>query len=63
MTEERPVVVELTRADLVLVNNALNEVCNGVHLDDAEFQTRLGVTRDEARVVLKRIHELLTSQS
>ncbi len=37
--------VSLTRDELGGISNALNEVCNGVHIDDAEFQTRLGVTR------------------
>jgi hypothetical protein len=33
--------------------NALNEVCNGVHIEDPEFQTRLGVTREFLRTVLR----------
>ena len=33
--------VELSLAELLLVKNA-NEVCNGIHLDDSEFATRLG---------------------
>ncbi|WP_171074225.1 hypothetical protein [Nonomuraea basaltis] len=31
------------------INNALNEVCNGAHLDKRDFQTRMGVVREEAR--------------
>lgn len=61
MSDGRPITVELTRAELVVVNNALNEVCNGVDFDDTEFQTRLGVTRNEARTVLVRINRLLTA--
>ena len=55
----RPRTVELTDAELVILNNALNEVCNGVDIEDAEFQTRLGVTRDEARALLLKISGLL----
>jgi hypothetical protein len=54
-----PVEAELTRADLLLINNALNEVCNGVHIEDAEFQTRLGASREEARKLLQRLQALL----
>jgi hypothetical protein len=37
------------------VHNAINEVCNGIHIDDCEFQTRIGITRDELSAVLKKI--------
>ena len=54
------VTVTLTVDELVIVNNALNEVCNGVRdLDeDNEFATRMGVTRQEARDVLAEVHDL-----
>ena len=55
----QPRTVELTDRELVILNNALNEVCNGVHTDDAEFETRLGATREEARALLLRISGLL----
>lgn len=51
--------VRLDLNDLALLSNALNEVCNGVHISDAEFETRLGVTRSEARELLARIQALL----
>jgi len=53
--------VELTRAELILVNNALNEVCNGVTdlSDDEEFTTRLGASRSEARALLGSLSDLI----
>lgn len=53
--------VALTRDELVLLNNALNEVCNGVRdLDnDDEFATRLGVSREDARRLLDAISALI----
>ena len=51
--------VELTADELGIINNALNEVCNGVHLE-GEFSTRMGCTEDEARRVLAKIHQLAT---
>ena len=45
--------------ELQLLNNALNEVCNGIDIADFEFQTRLGVTREEARSLLGQINGLI----
>jgi hypothetical protein len=42
--------------ELVLLNNCLNEVCNGVHIDDWEFQTRIGSPRSSVRSLLDKIH-------
>jgi hypothetical protein len=52
-----PVSVEFTRAELGILNNALNEVCNGIHLD-GEFDTRMGCTVEEGRALLSKIHAL-----
>jgi hypothetical protein len=57
--DDEIVTVELDQNEVMLLNNALNEVCNGVHISDAEFQTRLGGDRAEARRLLARVHELL----
>jgi hypothetical protein len=53
------VTVQLNVDDISLLNNALNEVCNGVHLSDPDFETRLGVSRAKARDLLRQIHDLL----
>ncbi|WP_346229535.1 hypothetical protein [Microbispora maris] len=45
----------LGREDVLAINNALNEICNGVHLDEWDFQTRMGVDREQARKVLHAI--------
>ena len=49
----------LPRGDLFILNNALNEICNGVHLDDWDFETRMGVERHEAKALLARVNEAL----
>jgi hypothetical protein len=51
--------VELNHNELVLVNNALNEVCHGVDIEDTEFSTRLGGSRQEAQALLLRFGRLL----
>ena len=51
--------VTISRGELVLLNNALNEVCNGVAIDDDAFQTRLGTDRTNARKLLADLGRLL----
>ena len=53
--------LDASKSELVLLNNGLNEVCNGVHIEDPEFFTRLGASRDEARRLLRLIHDALWS--
>ena len=60
-SEQEEVVLEMSRGELILINNALNEVCNGLHMDEYEFQTRLGVSVEDARRLLRRIQALLDS--
>jgi hypothetical protein len=49
--------VEFTREEVLIVNNALNEVCNGIDLE-GEFDTRMGCSVEEARNILHAIHKL-----
>ncbi len=58
MQESREVdqiTLQVSRAELLLINNAINEVCNGIHIDSVEFHTRLGVTLEEAQAFLERL--------
>jgi hypothetical protein len=60
-SEQEAVVLEVSRGELILISNALNEVSNGIHMDEGEFQTRLGVSVGDARRLLRRIQDLLDS--
>ena len=42
-----------TRDELILISNALNEICNGIDL--AEFETRLGFTREQAERLMEKV--------
>ncbi|HLB24456.1 MAG TPA: hypothetical protein VJP07_10205 [Dehalococcoidia bacterium] len=53
------IVVSFTEDELAMVNQALNEIANGVHISEAEFQTRVGFTREEVRELLAKVHALL----
>jgi hypothetical protein len=48
--------LSLSFQDLVLINNALNEIINGPSaITLAEFQTRTGVSLNDAELLLSRI--------
>lgn len=49
--------ITLTRDELVMINNALNETCNG--LDIREFQARTGYTKKEMELLLEKISQLV----
>ncbi len=49
--------VELTCDDVATMNNALNQVCNGIHLE-GEFDTRMGCSVEEAKGLLAKINRL-----
>jgi hypothetical protein len=59
-TDRQKIVLEVSRAELTLINNALNEVSNGIHMDEDEFQTRLGGSVEDARGLLRHIQALLS---
>jgi hypothetical protein len=50
------VVLIVTRDELRMLNNGLNDT--RASLDDAEFSTRVGATRSEARDLLDQLQEL-----
>jgi hypothetical protein len=53
-TKGEETVVRLTRAELVTLNNALNEVLHGPEaIPEWEFQTRIGAQSSEARTLLR----------
>ena len=59
--EVRGMTVELTNYELFIINNALNEVCNGINLK-GEFDTRMGCPVEDARELLVKIHALASTQ-
>jgi hypothetical protein len=52
-------ILELDREELTTLNNALNEVCNGIDLR-GEFETRMGTTREKAQTLLGALHSLVS---
>ena len=56
--ERGEVAVTLTADEILMLNQALNEVANGVQISDAEFETRIGFTRTEVRELLAKVGAL-----
>jgi len=56
--------MELTLAELVLINNALNEIINGPSaIDPRDFELRTGVELEEAKKLLDRIGRAVETRS
>lgn len=51
--------IKLSTDELIILNNALNEVANA--LDGAEFSTRMGVELEEVRSLLSQIGEIINA--
>ncbi len=49
--------IEISREELLIVNAALNEVCNGIEV--FEFETRIGADRERVAALLKTVGSLL----
>ena len=49
--------VELEHSELLVLNAALNEVCNGI--DVFEFETRIGASRAQVESLMREIQVLL----
>jgi len=59
MADNSQISATLTREEWELINNSLNEVCHGVAIDDAEFSTRPGCSRQELVELLGKIDQML----
>jgi hypothetical protein len=55
--QQQPAVRGFFKHELEIINNALNEVCNGVQLE-GEFETRMGCSLQEPQSLLAKVHAL-----
>lgn len=49
--------VEMSRDELLILNAALNEICNGIAVP--EFETRVGASKQEVSSLLVAFNQLL----
>jgi len=47
------IIIDLSRDELGVLTNALNEVCNGIEV--WEFDTRMGIKIEDARAILESL--------
>ncbi len=57
-TESNGAILQLSRPELVILNNALNEICNGLDLGD-EFSMRIGAETIEVEGLLAEIGQAI----
>lgn len=55
--------VSLSRDELLAMNNALNEICNGLHIDDRDFETRVGINRSAVAELLAEVGAALDASA
>jgi len=55
--EGREITAQFTADELLIINNALNEVCNGIDVE--EFGTRIGASTDEVRSLLASVGNVI----
>jgi hypothetical protein len=58
-----PTSLVFNHEELVVINNALNEVCNGLSWGDDEFQTRIGYSRTMAQNLLMKVAKTLAKDA
>jgi hypothetical protein len=46
--------LELSRYELAILNNALNEVCNGIEVKN--FESQMGMKTDEAEIFFDKLN-------
>ncbi|MBD2448609.1 hypothetical protein H6G76_15900 [Nostoc sp. FACHB-152] len=54
--ENEYVYTKFTQDELLILNNALNEICN--NLDESEFSVRIGVDIEKANKLLHEFHQI-----
>jgi hypothetical protein len=60
-SDSETTVIRLRRDEVVTLNNALNEILRGPEaIEDWEFQTRVGVSRNEAKDLQDGLRQLLS---
>ena len=51
--------ISLSVDELLLLNNALNEIASGIHMSDADLEVRIAFNRERVRSLLHEIGAVL----
>ena len=52
-------ILSFSRDEVLILKNSLNEVYNGINIEDWEFLTRMGCDRKEASELLEQLYKLI----
>ena len=55
--EKETATIHVSKEELVILNNVLNEVCNGLYLN--EFSMRVGTPRENVKDLLAQIGKII----
>lgn len=53
--------IQLNKTEVLIVKHALNEICNGIAIDEREFPTRIGAKREDALPLLAELTRIFRS--
>lgn len=51
--------IELNKESIIIINNALNEVCNNIDISDEEFTLRIGEDRTLVKNLLRQFNQMV----
>lgn len=47
--------ISLTKEEIRVIHQLLNEVCSGLHFEDSEFESRVGTDKNTAISLMKKL--------
>ena len=51
------VILSLSKEEITIARNSVDVIC--IEIEDCEFQTRLGVYLEDARIILKALNSII----
>ncbi len=48
----------ISKEEIRIIHQSLNEICNGLHFEDSEFETRVGATKSECRKLMLKLESI-----
>ena len=59
-SSDESITVRLSKDEVIILNNALNEICNGIAI--SEFHTRIGYEREEVEKLFNELRCLAADE-
>lgn len=51
----------LTKEEVRVIHQSLNEVCSGIDFEDSEFETRIGAAKNFAKAIMSKLEVVYKS--